>query len=424
MATSSDQLRQQLMSQLLMGGGPTNTIGEGIASLGRSIGGVIGGNRAISDARAQEEQMRRLLMGTPSTQPALPGATAGGIQGFTPSRPGLASQAGIDPALAGVLMQMDPGGGLLAQQSAQRLMPPEPGEGFSLSPGEVRYDAQGRLIAAAPGAVEPPKTRDVLKGNERVFEQFDPATGQWAEVGRGPAFAPSASTVVNVGGNKPPANYEWVDPNDPEQGVRPIKGGPAEEFTGTAAAGATLGPGALADVSVLQERLINSDGTLDRETVAMMNAPIIGAIPGTEGVDLRARMEGGIEAILRPISGATIQESERSARRAMYMPSITDSDAVARNKLARYQRDLAASLATSTRGRGDLPAPAETPAAAGSEGVSGLLDQGMDWLGGLTGQAASTPTPTAPQASEEGLTATNPETGERVIFRNGQWVPL
>lgn len=62
-------------------------------------------------------------------------------------------------------------------------------------------------MAREKGA-EPPPTRQVQIGTEIVTEQFDPATGTWAEIGRGPKWSPEEATA----GGRPTAlmqNAEW-----------------------------------------------------------------------------------------------------------------------------------------------------------------------------------------------------------------------
>ena len=56
------------------------------------------------------------------------------------------------------------------------------------------------------------------------------------------------------------------------------------------------------------------------------------------------------------------------------------------------------------------PLPSAAPAAPGSQKDQGRVTQGA-------------PTPQPQQGVQEGATATNPQTGERIMFRNGQWVP-
>lgn len=46
------------------------------------------------------------------------------------------------------------------------------------------------LPASAPMQPEPPKMREIMQGNQKVFQEFDPSTNSWRNVGQGPAFAP------------------------------------------------------------------------------------------------------------------------------------------------------------------------------------------------------------------------------------------
>jgi hypothetical protein len=45
----------------------------------------------------------------------------------------------------------------------------------------------------------------------------------------------------------------------------------------------------------------------------------------------------------------------------------------------------------------------------------------LDAIPGVTDDAE---VPAAQQGAEEGQTAVNPQTGERIILQNGQWIPV
>ena len=301
-------------------------------------------------------------------------------------QPGALGPGGMGPPTAGTPGLLPPGmnrqqiealvlggGGdaLLSAGLARQF--PKPGEGFSLSPGQVRFDAGGNQVAVAPAdATKPPETRNVLVGNERVFQQFDPATGQWTEVGRGPAFAPAASTTVN-------------------------------NITGPAATIASMAPGAISDLSGISNQLVSPDGTVNTQLLATMNVPgLNAAVPGTAGAQMRSAMEGAMDTMVRIRTGAAASEQELAQMREIYMPSLLDTAGTVKSKIDRLKRDLNAALGVATQGK-NVPGAARqaAPSAPAEPGiVDQLIGQGMDFLRGPS--AATTATVPQVGAIEDG----------------------
>lgn len=72
---------------------------------------------------------------------------------------------------------------------------------------------------AQRAALRPPTVANVREGNEQVSKQYDPATGQWIELGRGAAFAPNSNLTfeqrktlaeLRAGSGATPSNIrEW-----------------------------------------------------------------------------------------------------------------------------------------------------------------------------------------------------------------------
>ena len=91
--------------------------------------------------------------GAPGLDPSLAGPSLGMTQpgGMAQPRiPGLLEGGQLTPEMGRAFMEAGGDPFTLA-----RLMPQQ-GEGFSLSPGQVRYDAQGRQVAQAPGEAPDP----------------------------------------------------------------------------------------------------------------------------------------------------------------------------------------------------------------------------------------------------------------------------
>jgi hypothetical protein len=100
-----------------------------------------------------------------------------------------------------------------------------------------------------------------------------------------------------------------------------------------------------------------------------------------------------INSVLRRESGAVISPSEFENARQQYFPQYGDSPETLAQKAANR----------ATTGAGLL----------GATGPAGR---------GLPPMQQAAPASQAPQGIEEGKTAINPQTGERIVFRGGQWV--
>ena len=133
-----------------------------------------------------ERQEQAVLAQLMADQPGAPAAS--GVGPPEPPTPGLPRETAEALIATGV-----------APAVLQQRFAPAASEGFSLNPGGVRFGPGGQPIAAVPAASTPPQTRDILEGDERVFQQFNPATGQFEEVGRGPAFAPDRTADLVAG---------------------------------------------------------------------------------------------------------------------------------------------------------------------------------------------------------------------------------
>ena len=66
---------------------------------------------------------------------------------------------------------------------------------------ESRRPLANDVQANKPDAA--PKTRTRIAGDQEIQEEFNPATGTWKEIGKGPRFARQVQPVVNVGAQEP-----------------------------------------------------------------------------------------------------------------------------------------------------------------------------------------------------------------------------
>lgn len=99
-----------------------------------------------------------------------------------------------------------------------------------------------------------------------------------------------------------------------------------------------------------------------------------------------------INALLRKESGAVIGTEEFASADKQYFPQPGDSPSVIAQKEA--------NRTTAIQGLQRAAGPAYRPPTGGA------------------------PTPDAPRQVRDGMTATNPKTGEKVVLRNGKWEPV
>jgi hypothetical protein len=357
------------------GGGDDPLVRQMIAA--RMITGAFGNLRDELADQERQKALGEFLLGRPAEPSALGIRTAGfggspeiarGVSTGAPAQPGYLDTGRFDPAAA---RQFLAAGGDPRDIAA---FMPQQGEGFSLSPGEVRYDAQGRQIAQAPGGFEAPKVIDVLEGNERRFLQADPAApGGWREIGRGPAFAPP--TQIHVGEAQVPAGS--VLPQ--AQGPRTMRG-----------------------VSDVAQALISpQSGKLNTTLLTQFNVPGAGAsIPGTEGARLRSAYDEAVNTLIYLQTGKAATDVERDAANAIYLPSPLDSPGEVQDKLTRLQQSLASFVEVSSRGLvGASEAPSVPPIPQASE-QPGLVERGLSYLrSALGGGGQAQATPAAPDIS-------------------------
>jgi len=118
-------------------------------------------------------------------------------------------------------------------------------------------------------------------------------------------------------------------------------------------------------------------------------------------------MTSAMGNILYVASGANLNAGELQRKVQSYMPSIGDDPQTSVNKLDRFANDVM-TQANSTKD--------ETTIQWAQQAVAGIKQTEQTILKGPQTQAQT------PAAGEP--TATNQQTGQKVVLRNGQWVPL
>lgn len=287
--------------------------------------------------------------------------------GGTPdySRMALGMLAAGDPTGAGVLAN-------LVNQQAQRGMQ------------ERQIEINERLA----------NQRDIPSGFERA-----PGGGLRAIPG-GPGD-PQYKRQVGDRQNAPPG-YRWIDPENPEAGLKAIPGGPAEKVDAEVAARVGLGKSFLGQLEDTKDEKGNVvPGVMSRvgsgEATGLIDYTMGAAGLGEAG-KLHRQIASGADALLRNLTGAGMSASEAKEYADRYRPTWRDDAESLKSKLEQLQRELGFVRDEVGKGRGGA-------SAAGAPAASSQNQR------------------TAPQQYREGQTATNPQTGQKLMFRGGQWVP-
>lgn len=211
---------------------------------------------------------------------------------------------------------------------------------------------------------------------------------------------PNSSVSVNTGDNsfKVPAGFMLNDPQNPSKGVTPIPGGPQDEQNVGDAGKTQMLRVAKSAYNSVKDLVYDDDGGVDRKNLFTANA-INGGVPFTEGQELSARMEFGIQAITRLETGAAMPPQEIQNTVQRFMPKSTDSDKVIDLKLKMYDEFISGSL--------KLVDP------------SGRFEKGR-----FQTELLKRTRENKSSSYKEGQTATHPETGQRMILRGGKWQEL
>lgn len=219
---------------------------------------------------------------------------------------------------------------------SQQLFP----QGGQQVPPDVARGALGRLALqggdigraaelAQPPVRRAPQTRTRIEGLDKVVEQFDPSTGTFFEVSRGPRAAQTGAAPFP--GGKAPTGFRFL----PDGSLEPIPGGPKARQTPEQAGKTQLVEQASREWGRLKSMIIRPDGSVDRGLVAQM-ANLPGAAPGlpfTSGRTARVLFSDSAEAKLRAETGAAATEAEINRITDRFLPRLTDPDETIRTKM-------------------------------------------------------------------------------------------
>lgn len=220
----------------------------------------------------------------------------------------------------------------------QRAFPNDP-----IDPEEADPETGPQILAAQAGML-----LDPMAGEERRLK-MEQLRAETAKTQREAQAGPS--TVKGA-----PPGYSWIDPNNPEAGVKPLPGF-EKPIPGDVA-------GKVAMMSMARKNIENSRGTFERPWNAgdvakfgAANVPLVGDIgmlSGDVGMALRD-IRVGVEAALRTMTGAAAPEQEVRRYVDMFSPRPTDTSDVVRQKIDGLMQFMADAERLVVQGRGVDP---------------------------------------------------------------------
>jgi hypothetical protein len=171
---------------------------------------------------------------------------------------------------------------------------------------------------------------------QRYQEQI--ALGVDPKIAMGNAFGhpPAASIVNQVGGDLPfkvPTGHMLADQNDPSKGVVPIPGSAQDAQTPEQAGKTQMLRTAQEQLENVNRLVYDKDGTPNWTNIT--NARI--GMPKSEGNQLAASLEFGIQAITRAETGAAMPATEVENTRKRFQPLPTDSEETVEIKMKMFE---------------------------------------------------------------------------------------
>lgn len=153
-----------------------------------------------------------------------------------------------------------------------------------------------------------------------------------------------------------PSGFQLADPSNPDAGVKPIPGGPAEALPSELAARIGMTDTFLKAYPDLRDQIAagNVTGWIDRASINDSSS---------QQAQTYRKIQSGVDALTRMLTGAGMNLAEASAYAERYLPSYSDDGNSAAQKLDQLAQELEAARAAVVRGRGNLPSPSVTSTA-------------------------------------------------------------
>ena len=188
------------------------------------------------------------------------------------------------------------------------------------------------------------------------------------------------STFGLNNGEKPPLGYRFAKDGNLEA----IPGGPAAKQSAESAGKVALIKQGAQDITRFSDLISDGKGGFNRSKILALNAP------GKIGARTEySTLFNAINSRLRLESGAAVPETEVKRAMTIFAPSAMDSDETIRSKMQRMEEFFASAEQEIGQGRGAVP-------------IKSSENQPMS-------------------SFQEGQTATNPQTGQKITFIGGKW---
>jgi hypothetical protein len=170
----------------------------------------------------------------------------------------------------------------------------------------------------------------------------------------GPADPKYKRTVTDK--QNAPAGYKWADPNDQEAGLVAIPGGPGEKISAEVAARVGLAKSFIGQLDDYKDVEGNDQKGLRArikagEATGLFDGPMGAANVGEPG-SIRRKISSGAEALLRNLTGAGMNIDEAKKYVSRYEPQWNDSAKTLLDKVNQLERELRSVTDTVGKGRG------------------------------------------------------------------------
>lgn len=299
----------------------------------------------------------------------------------------------------------------LAQMAEQKRKAALPRPGQPIGAGGLLHD-DGRITAPAARPDTAPKapiTRNRIVGNEQVQEEMGP-DGKWHEVGRGPRWQPPGPEKP-APLPKPKVGYRWnADGTEQER----IPGGPVDvKFR------ADMANGKKAVDLVVQniDRLDSAIGELEVDSgLSNITGPVMGRLPNVTSAATGAQAK--LDSIKSQIFVQALQSMRAASPTGGAVGQVTEKEGdKLENSLAALQQ------AQGTPDFKNQLGKARRELKASKAAIQRAYTEQFGEAGIATSAGPAAP-PASPSGPTEGQTATNPKTGQRIVFKGGKWQPM
>lgn len=211
--------------------------------------------------------------------------------------------------------------------------------------------ARGMSEADAKAAVSNPTLLAALLKKPDIPAGYRAAPGGNLEFIPGGPADPAVKRALGDRQNAP-SGYVWVDPENPEKGMKAVPGGPAGKLPSEVAGRLALMHEAAQGIPEATKILMQGRG----ET----GTGVSGAVASYTNIGDTGRAQRtirtAIEGVLRAMTGAAAPESEVTRYENMFMPSPFDSPATAKQKIGQLQGFIDRATKLITMGHGGVEA--------------------------------------------------------------------